>query len=178
MIKISFLIENDDLSFQTDRIPANNKDCPIFSTISLNVLVKTRSSNQNASDNDKYISLDQVKTLFQSLLDFFYSNQISVCFGSIKSTRGCLTNIPSLLRPFQTPIQIYAFTMLKNVGYAVEQKISQHRQICQSLLAMSDNNDDKFYRICLYLFRRATEYHFLNVMYYLFMKYFNYFILA
>ena len=62
-----------------------------------------------------------------------------------------------------TPIQTYAFTMLKNVGYSVEQKISQQKQIRGLLIHLSDNDDDKFYRLCLYLFRRSTEYHFLDV---------------
>jgi hypothetical protein len=53
--------------------------------------------------------------------------------------------------------------MLRNVGYSIEQKISQEKSIRQSLLKLADNDDDKFYRLCLYLFRRASEYHFLNV---------------
>ncbi|CAF1932270.1 unnamed protein product [Rotaria magnacalcarata] len=149
--------------YQIDRIPSTNKDCPIFSTICLHVLVKTNRSNNHLTDHDKYSSLEQVKLLFKYLVDFFYSNQISVCFASIKSDRGCLTNIPALSKLFKTPIQIYAFTMLKNVGYSIEQKIYQQKIFCQSLLQISDNDDDKFYRLCLYLFRRASEYHFLNL---------------
>lgn len=148
---------------QIDRTPANNKDCPIFSTISLHTLVKTGLSNRHSHDDDKYSSLEQVKCLFKYLLDFFYSNQIAVCFASIKPYRGCLTNISALLRPFKTSMQIYAFTMLKNVGYSIEQKLSEQRKICESLIQLADNDDDKFYRLCLHLFRRSTEYHFLNV---------------
>jgi hypothetical protein len=104
-----------------------------------------------------------VKLLFKHLLDFFYTNQIAVCFASIKSHRGCLTNPPPLSN-ILTPIQIYAYTMLRNVGYSVEQKLSQ-KPFYEILRKLANNNDDKFYRLCLYLFRRSTEYHFLNVSY-------------
>ncbi|CAF0899767.1 unnamed protein product [Rotaria sordida] len=157
------IISSGENHNQLDRIPANNKDCPIFSTICLQAFVKTNQSNKYSNDHDKYSALEQVKILFKHLLDFFYSNQIIVCFASIKSYRGCLTNIPALLKTFQTSIQIYAFTMFKNVGYSIEQKISQQKTIRQSLLHLSNNDDDKFYRLCLYLFRRSTEYHFLNL---------------
>ena len=103
-----------------------------------------------------------MKSLFKYLLDFFYDNQISVCFAHIQSYRGCLTNRSSLQNFFTTPIQIYAYTMLRSVGYVVEQKLSQN-SFCKELRRLTGDDDDKFYRLCLYLFRRATEYHFLNV---------------
>jgi hypothetical protein len=146
-----------------ERLPSNNPDCPIFSTICLHALVKTDRQNQRLNDHDKYSALDQVKLLFKYLLDYFYGNQISVCFASVKFRSGCLTNIPSLSKIFLTPIQLYAFTMLRNVGYSVEQKLTQESTIRQSLLNLAKNDDDKFYRLCLHLFRRSTEYHFLNV---------------
>jgi hypothetical protein len=55
--------------------------------------------------------------------------------------------------------------MLRNVGYSVEQKLFQQNSICDRLRKLANNDDDKFYRLCLYLFRRSTEYHFLNVSY-------------
>ncbi len=115
------------------------------------------------NDHDKYSALDQVKLLFKYLLDFFYTNQIAVCFASIKSTVGCYTNISTLSKVFTTPIQLYAFTMLRNVGYVVEVKINHQKSIREALIEFAENNDDKFYRLCLSLFRRSTEYHFLNV---------------
>jgi hypothetical protein len=148
---------------QTERKPSNDNDCPIFSTICLHTLVKTGRLHSHTNDHDKYSALDQVKFLFKYLLDFFYNNQISVCFASIKSNRGCLTNHLSISNLFPTPIQIYAFTMLRNVGYSVEQKLFQQNSICDRLRKLANNDDDKFYRLCLYLFRRSTEYHFLNV---------------
>ena len=160
---MNFVFKIGEKHNQIERIPATNEDCPIFSAACLQVLVKTNQSNIHINDYDKYYALDQVKYLFKYLLDFFYTNQIAVCFGFIKTCRGCLTNISSLSTLFKTPLQIYAFKMLNNVGYSIEQKISQQKTIRQELLKLSDNDDDKFYRLCLYLFRRATEYHFLNV---------------
>lgn len=146
-----------------ERSPATNNDCPIFSAMCLQIFVKNDRFSPNDNDHDKYSALDQVKEMFKCLIDFFYTNKIAVCFGFINTHRGSLTNIPSLLTVFKTPLQIYAFTMLKNVGYSIEEKISQQKSIRDSLLELSNNDDDKFYRLCLYLFRRATEYHFLNV---------------
>lgn len=153
-----------EIRHQSDRIPLNDNDCPIFSTICIHTLVKTGQAHTNSSDADKYSALDQVKQLFKYLLDFFYTNQISVCFGFIKSARGCLPNLPLISNMLTTPIQIYAFTMLRHVGYSVEQKLSKLK-FGEQLIKYSKNDDDKFYRLCLYLYRRSTEYRFLNVSY-------------
>lgn len=107
-----------------------------------------------------------MKLLFKYLLDFFYTNQISVCFAYIKSIRGCIPNLPLISNMITTPIQLYAFTMLRKVGYSVEQKLSQ-KPIGDALIRLCKKDDDKFYRLCLYLFRRSTEYHFLNVSFFL-----------
>ncbi len=106
-----------------------------------------------------------MKLLFKYLIDFFYTNQITVCFASIKSYRGCLINPSLLSNTFTSSMQIYAFTMLRNVGYSVEQKLFQYKHIYEELRELTNNDDDKFYRLCLYLFRRSSEYHFLNVSY-------------
>ncbi|CAF3626328.1 unnamed protein product [Adineta steineri] len=149
---------------QTDRISSKDNDCPIFSTICLHILVKTNRTNRYNNTENKYLALSQVKELFGFLLDFFYSNQILVCFASIKFQRGCLTNIRSSTNNiFTRPIQLYAFSMLRTVGYLIEQKISQLDDFRKSLLRLAGDDDDKFYRLCLYLFRRSTEYHFLNL---------------
>jgi hypothetical protein len=89
-----------------------------------------------------------------------------VCFGSIENRRGCLINTHPFSTSLSTPIQMYAFTMLRNVGYLVEQKIFMEKDFLLRLLnlaASGSEPDDKFYGLCLYLFRRATEYHFLKV---------------
>jgi len=106
-----------------------------------------------------------VKLLFKYLIDFFYTNQIVVCFASIKCYRGCLINSSLLSNTFTSSMQIYAFTMLRTLGYSVEQKLFQYKRIYEVLRGLANNDDDKFYRLCLYLFRRSSEYHFLNVSY-------------
>jgi hypothetical protein len=145
-----------------ERVPSLNDDCPIFSTLCIETFVKTNQL-KGRNDCEKYAALSQVKELFQYLIDFFYNNQISVCFATIQCQRGSPTNVRSLSSMFTSPVQSYAFAMLRNVGYCVEQKLSQQKSISALLLQCAKNDDDKFYRLCLYLFRRATEYHFLNV---------------
>ncbi|CAF0936913.1 unnamed protein product [Adineta ricciae] len=149
---------------ETERSSSFNEDCPIFSTVCIHALVKSNQSYANYH-NEKYRALGQVKELFKYFLDFFYSNQISVCFAYIKHHLGCLTNLPHLSDQLTDPIQLYAFSMLRNVGYRTEQKLSDLRTLQTSLLNLAGNDNDKFYRLCLYLFRRATEFHFLDLKY-------------
>ena len=158
----SFLFHLASRSSQTERTSPNDSDFPIFSTICIRIFAKTNSKNSH-DESEKYSALDQVKRTFKNLLDFFYTNQIAVCFAWIKPNLGCLSNRPSLSEKFTRPIQIYAFTMLRNVAYSVEQKLSQYKSISETLLRLSGNDDDVFYRLCLYLFRRSSEYRFLNV---------------
>ena len=146
--------------YRKERITSPNDDCPVFSTISLSARVNT---GDRQSNGEKYPAVHWIKLLFKHLLDFFYANQISVCFGRIQSRRGCLTNIPALLRNCSTPMQIYALTMLRNARYLVEQKLFAQKDFLQRLLSLTSGDDDKFYRLCLYLFRRSIEYHFLDV---------------
>ncbi|UJR25524.1 hypothetical protein I4U23_006870 [Adineta vaga] len=147
---------------QNERISSLNNDCPIFSTLCLHTFVKTHGSNAN-NDATKYAALGQIKALFKYFLDFFYDNQISVCFAPIETHRGCLTNLSHLTKHFTNSIQRYAFSMLRNVGYCIELKLSKGTTISDLLLNLAGNDDDKFYRLCLYLFRRSTEFHFLNL---------------
>lgn len=57
--------------------------------------------------------------------------------------------------------------MLRNVGYSVEFKIYENFQRFHELLiqlsGQDRDSDDRFYRLCLYLYRRSSEYHFLDV---------------
>ena len=146
-------------SSQTERVSSFDNDCPIFSTICITAYVKTNPKNER----DKYSALDQVQRLFKSFLNLFYANQIAVCFAQIKPCRGCIGHPRSSFENLTRPVQIYAFTMLRNVGYSVEQKLYQNQSICEKLLQLAAGDDDVFYRLCLYLFRRSKEYHFLNV---------------
>ena len=152
------MIDLGERRHQTERISLNNDDCPIFSTLCLNVSI-----GKNTSTNRKYAAFGQMKLLFKYLLDFFYFNQIQVCFGFIQCVKGCLAYPPILPESFKNSVQFYAVTMLRNVGYLVEQKLWEQKGFFQTLIEMAKDDNDKLYRLCLYLVRRATEYHFFNV---------------
>ena len=144
-----------------ERIPSSNGNNSTFSTVCLSASVKSG----RRRGHDRGTRIEKIQALFTYLLDFFYTNQIDVCFGSIKCVRGCLATA-RMSESFSTPVQHYALTMLRNVGYSVEQKLYDTTNFGPSLLNLAgrgDDGNDKFYRLCLYLFRRATEYHFLNV---------------
>jgi len=155
--------------WKTDRIPARNNECPILSTVSFQISIvenrtNNRQRNNHLTEEERCLANSQVKALFKLFLDFFYSNKISVCFAAIKSNCGSQINLSELSTWYKTPIQIYAFTMLKHVGYAIEHKLAQNPgRFADSIHRLCQQDDDKFYRLCLHLFRRATEYHFLDV---------------
>ena len=137
--------------------------CPIFSTVCLDATATERPCDANSF----YASLYQIKCLFKRFIDFFYSNQIIVCFGSIRIYPGEQIDYPSLTSTLATSIQTYALNMLAKVGYGIEHKLfTAGRSFVDRLLrstSTDEHPDDKFYRLCLYLFRRSTEFHFLSV---------------
>lgn len=115
------------------------------------------------SAEKKHQAILQIKHLFKYLIDFFYFNQIQVCFGRIECRRGPPVFRPSLPEAYKNPVQFYAVTMLRNVGYSVEQKLREKKDFYQSLINLCQSDINKLYRLCLYLVRRASEYRFLDV---------------
>ena len=163
--KISFLFVEKDFSHfvrwfsgessqRLERVSLESDDCPTFSTIALNFYTKK---------SPKAEGVFEIKRLFKSFLDFFYFNQIHVCFGSIETIRGpIICTLPSNISS-RNSIQIYAVIMLRHVGYSVIQKLHEDETFYDLLIEMAGQDNDKWYRLCLYVVRRASEYRFLHV---------------
>ena len=53
--------------------------------------------------------------------------------------------------------------MLRHVGYSVIQKLNEQNGFYDLLIDLAGQDDDKWYRLCLSVVRRASEYRFLDV---------------
>ncbi|CAF4280883.1 unnamed protein product [Rotaria sp. Silwood2] len=165
---------------------------PLFSTIRIRIRLKDDQSivdyleRQNEIlkttplDEKNYlvqtvrdISLKTIRETFRTFFDFFNNNRIHVCFGPIKSRKVSLEQLSSLNgHRFSTFIQSYSWAMLRNIGFRVQIQLNSAKDFVNHLQEYSGlkNNetnsseiDDRFYRLCLYLHRRSSEYFFLDL---------------
>ncbi|CAF1667308.1 unnamed protein product, partial [Didymodactylos carnosus] len=137
-------------------------------------IINERKKNTNKNDMQKPIdeikreNLEQIRLCLKQFLDFFYENSINVCFGSIAYRRvTSSTNI--YYHRFSTFVQQYSWLMLINVGFRLEQQIKLSKTFIEDLKHIANDKnysddflDDRFYRICIYLWRRSSEYFFLG----------------
>jgi hypothetical protein len=169
-----------------------NKPMPLFSTIRLRIRLRdneainellereNKISNKTPSDEkDRLVkdtrekSLDQIQEIFKNLLDFFYKNRIHVCFGPIYQKIASLDQLDTLNNhTFRTFIQSYSWAMLCSIGFRLQMQLYTSKTFIGQLHAYSESRyfeekpseiDDRFYRLCLYLHRRSSEYFFLDL---------------
>ena len=161
---------------------------PLFPTIRLRVLIKDEQHILTNLERDKDVpaddraglvklarlkSIEQIRDIFRNFLDFFYKNRIHVCFGSIYSKDMPLDRLYALnAHRFPTFIRAYSWTMLMNANFRLQVQLSFTRDFFVKLRdyshpldddEASDNIDDRFYRLFLYLHRRSSEYFFLDL---------------
>ena len=170
---------------------AGGKAHPSFSTICLRIRMRTdeeiseflsqKSSNSstNVPPSPEEItkiredSLQEIRNAFKGFLDFFSKNRLSLCFGPVFQRVVSLDQLATLSnREFPTFLQSYSWTMLKNIGFRVQNLIYLSQTFIGQLHDYSkqlydeeqaDDIDDRFYRLCLYLHRRSLEYFFLDL---------------
>ncbi len=170
----------------------NNKPMPLFSTIRLRIRVKDDQAiselldregkilnDTSSNEKDRVVqmnrekSLKQIREIFKNLLDFFYKNRIHVCFGPVSQKIASLTRLSSLDdHRFPTFIQSYSWAMLCNIGFRLQVQLYRSKTFIDRLHDFSKSKydeertsdiDDRFYRLCLYLHRRSSEYFFLDL---------------
>ncbi|CAF0930753.1 unnamed protein product [Adineta ricciae] len=169
----------------------DNKPIPLFSTIRLRIRLKEenrlaeyferdqQNGNTLANSINDYLKnitdegILQIKHLFKRFLDFFDKTNIRVSFGSITSKAMNLNHVLSIrYHVFPTFIKSYSWTMLHNIGFRVLVQLCTCKEFLQQLKDYStfryENEtdweaDDRFYRLCLYLHRRTSEYFFLDL---------------
>ncbi|CAM4932198.1 unnamed protein product [Rotaria socialis] len=114
------------------------------------------SMHRNPLRIDKNIN-NRIKQIFASLMEFFVSQRITVCYGNIVPKPG---PIPYLFFQPQTPdfpslIMRYSWQMLSIVGYRLQIQIANSSFIAElhRLSEEPHNPDELFYRVCVYLSR-------------------------
>jgi hypothetical protein len=118
-------------------------------------------------------ALDQIREIFKNFLDFFYKNRIHVCFGPIYQKIASLEQLCTLdCHIFPSFIQEYSWAMLCNIGFRLQMQLYLSKTFITRLHDYSEPKydkekhsdiNDRFYRLCLYLHRRSSEYFFLDL---------------
>ncbi|CAF1473862.1 unnamed protein product [Rotaria sordida] len=165
---------------------------PLFSTTRIRIRLKNNQSiveylerddkiSKNTLSNEKDDllqtcrdeSLKNIRKIFRTFLDFFYNNRIRVCFGSVGSRNVSLGQLSSLKgQRFSTFTQSYSWAMLCNIGFRAQIQLNLTKKFINCLHEYSglkfdekysSDIDNRFYRLCLYLHRRLSEYFFLDL---------------
>jgi hypothetical protein len=146
---------------------------PFCSTIRISIKVsRMKDSSQRKNDRrfkdqtiEEYeflmdrILINNIRVAFREFLAFFYRHRIQICFaGSI--TELIKSRSPRIERPiFNTFIKNYSWQMLLSNGYRFQQQVTQ--KFIDYLKTIETDNE--FYQITIYIWRRAKEYHFLDI---------------
>ena len=165
---------------------------PLFPTIRLRIVLKDekrlldslrreKQINPTTSEEEKSRltkeardeSLKSIRELFRLLLSFFYRNRIQVCFGPATTKSVFLDRLYSLYyNTFPTFTQMYSWSMLLSISFRLQVQLYHSKDFVGLLQDYSkpryeEKNDadvdDRFYRLCLYLHRRSSEYIFLDL---------------
>ncbi|CAF3706902.1 unnamed protein product [Rotaria sp. Silwood1] len=165
---------------------------PLFSTIRIRIKLKyDQAINEILERNDKTFkdlpsnqkdrliqttrneSLKTIREIFKNFFDFFNENRIHVCFGPIFSRNISLEQLSTLkAHRFSTFTQSYSWAMLCNIGFRAQIQLNLTKKFINQLREYSNlmydekdslEIDDRFYRLCLYLHRRSSEYFFLDL---------------
>lgn len=153
---------------------ASNRVQPFCSTVRISIKLSTlkissqRRSNREQTDEtiEDYdfqmdcIAIENIRLAFREFLAFFYRHKIQICFaGSIGESSLEKIHIDWNKTFFNSFIKSYSWKMLLSLGHRFQQQVEQ--EFVDYLRTIDD--DDSFYQLALYVWRRAKEYHFLNV---------------
>ncbi|CAF0754772.1 unnamed protein product [Adineta steineri] len=155
------------------RQPNTGKPQPFCSTIRISIKVsRVKDSSQRKNGGrfkdqtlEEYefrmdcILTNNIRVAFREFLAFFYRHRIQICFaGSI--TEYIKPRSDYVERPiFNSFIKNYSWQMLLSIGYLFQQRVTQ--QFIDYLKTVEIDNI--FYQITLHMWRRAKEYHFLDI---------------
>jgi hypothetical protein len=159
------------------RFGVSGKDLmPLFSTVRLRIVLensKTTTDDDETSAEMRTSAVQTIRELFQMLLAFFRENRILVCFGLVYTCKTSINRLDELkCVEYQTMIQEYSWAMLLSIGFRFHVQLYRSKSAIEVLHQYSKktndasatmNVDDLFYRLCLYLHRRSSEYIFLNL---------------
>ncbi|UJR21373.1 hypothetical protein I4U23_024465 [Adineta vaga] len=164
-VDYQYLNNDDDKHDQNSstssyRRTAARETQPFYSTIRLVI------SLSNVIEQKKENLEEQKQCLHdcrQKFVEFFQRNHINDCFGiieSIPSTKSYSLMILSFMENKTISfIKQYCWQMLFSIGYRFQQRITNEFIQRMSLI----ENDDDFYQTSLHLWRRSSEYYFINL---------------
>ncbi|UJR09769.1 hypothetical protein I4U23_013996 [Adineta vaga] len=166
-------------SFSTIRIRLRLKDDVLLTEYLERVgkIERTTSLDQkeNLLKEIRDAGLLQIQNIFQKFLEFFDKNRVHVSFGRILARKAPVQQLVGHNNhSFPTFIQNYCWAMLCNIGFRIEVQLYICKLVITKLKEYSksydcfeketvEDIDDRFYRLCLYLHRRSSEYFFLNL---------------
>jgi hypothetical protein len=148
--------EKNDRSPVTYTRTAPAQSQPFYSTIRLRISLI---NEENPSEFHPRLSY-----CYQQFQEFFARNHINDCFGiirSIPSTKD-MSEIISLFMNDENMsfIKQYCWQMLISIGYRFQQRLTEGFR--QHLNLIED--DDEFYQTSLHLWRRSSEYYFIDLL--------------
>ena len=104
-----------------------------------------------------------VQQTYKSLIEFFMTHNITICYGAIKVHQGREINSLPLIK-LPTFIMNYSYQMLMNIGYRLQLQVDEQFLEGLSYLSREElNADDLFYRVCVYLSRLFSLEPFVNL---------------
>jgi hypothetical protein len=133
---------------------------PFYSTIRLVISL----SNDNLNEENSGEHNQRLSYCYKQFQDFFLRNHINECFGIIRSISS-RKNISSIISLFMTDermsfIKQYCWQMLLSIGYRFQQRLTEG--FIQNLNLIED--DDEFYQTSLHIWRRSSEYYFIDLL--------------
>ncbi|UJR28069.1 hypothetical protein I4U23_009325 [Adineta vaga] len=147
---------------------ASRESQPFYSTIRLTISLSNQFNENNIitnhSDEHNSEQLQRLNSCYTQFIEFFHRNHISDCFGIILSIPSNVdySVITSLFKSNGTTsfIKQYCWQMLMSIGYRFQQRLTT--RFIQQMNLIDD--DDEFYQTSLHIWRRSSEYYFINLL--------------
>ncbi|CAF1684220.1 unnamed protein product [Rotaria magnacalcarata] len=141
---------------------------PFYSTIRLSISLSNsfdyNNMIMNTTDEHRFEQLQRLNSCYTQFIDFFHRNYIYDCFGIITSIPSSIdfSSISSLFMSKETTsfIKQYCWQMLMSIGYRFQQRLTT--DFIQQMNSIGD--DDEFYQTSLHIWRRSSEYYFIDLL--------------
>ncbi|CAF1018924.1 unnamed protein product [Adineta steineri] len=142
------------------RRTASQESKPFYSTIRLVISIP----NDKLNDENREEQYRCLKDCYTSFIEFFHRNHINDCFGNITSVTSTKDYIPTLSSFMNNEtmsfIQQYCWQMLLSIGYRFQQRLTEGFIRHMNLI----KDDDEFYQTSLHIWRRSSEYYFIDLL--------------
>ncbi|CAF0932173.1 unnamed protein product [Rotaria sp. Silwood1] len=169
---VSLNTNDDEMNLTSRRITeptvsyirtASRESQPFYSTIRLSISLSNQ-RNFNINNENHGEQLQRLNSCYTQFIEFFHRNHIYDCFGIIISIPSAIdfSSITSLFMLNETTsfIKQYCWQMLMSIGYRFQQRLTTDFIQQMNLI----NDDDEFYQTSLHIWRRSSEYYFIDLL--------------